>query len=67
MDSQFHCVGTVQEQSLLWSDVMSEEQELQANPTPVSQKLMHDIQVILSRLVAKAPQWETQPGTTMGT
>lgn len=34
---------------------MSEE-ELQANPTQVSGKLMHDIQVILSRLVAKAPQ-----------
>ena len=35
---------------------MSEEQGFETNPTPVSQKLMHDIQVILSRLVAKASQ-----------
>ena len=32
---------------------MSEEQE---SPIPISKKLMHDIQVILTRLVAKAPQ-----------
>ena len=35
---------------------MSEEQESQAKPIPISKKLMHDIQIILSRLVAKAPQ-----------
>ena len=35
---------------------MSEKQESQAKPMPVSKKLMHDTRVILSRLVAKAPQ-----------
>ena len=35
---------------------MSEEQESQAKPVPVSKKLTQDIQVILSQLVAKAPQ-----------
>ena len=34
----------------------NEEQDIQIHPTPVSDKMMHDIQVVLSRLVAKAPQ-----------
>ena len=32
------------------------EQDVQAKPIPLTDKMMHDIQVILSRLVAKASQ-----------
>ena len=35
---------------------MSNEQDVQVRPSPVSEKLMHDIQIILSRLVVKVPQ-----------
>lgn len=34
----------------------NDEQDVQVHPIPVSDKMMYDIQVILSRLVAKAPQ-----------
>ena len=44
-------IGTIQDQVTTWKEIMSDEQDVPSHPTP-----LHDIQVIPSRLVAKAPQ-----------
>ena len=55
--------GTIQDQQLLWEETTADnpaiEDEVRQGahqPTELSQKLLHDIQVIISRLVAKVPQ-----------
>jgi len=48
----------MEHQHALWEDTVSTDADiiLHNEPQPVDPKMMHDIQIILSRLVAKAPQ-----------
>ncbi len=48
----------MEHQHALWEDTVSTDAYiiLHNEPQPVDPKMMHDIQIILSRLVAKAPQ-----------
>ncbi len=53
----FHADVMMEHQHALWEDTISTDADiiLHNEPQPVDPKMMHAIQIILSRLVAKAP------------
>jgi hypothetical protein len=49
--------GAVEEQQSLWEEATDESEcQDEEQPIPLNPKMMHEIQVLVSRLVAKAPQ-----------
>lgn len=56
-------IGTIQDQGTLWKDTVDDDQVTEddarqggSKPTKLTEKLLHDIQTSVSRLVAKASQ-----------
>ena len=54
-----YIIGSIQQQEQLWEDAVTDDQEptgIPHSPIPLNEKMLHDIQVLVSRLVRKAGQ-----------
>ena len=68
-----YCNSSIANQERLWKETVTDDPTTERNcrqggqiPTEINPKMMHDIQVLLSRLVAKARQLLGNVTTNLG-